>query len=229
MSKATHTNVEPKEERGMVSSYVTGFILSLALTAMPYYLVVNKIVSGNAMLATLLGFAILQVLVQVVFFLHLGRGPKPLYNIIFFVSTIGIILLVVGGSLFIMSHLHYNMTPSETTKQLAEGEAISQVEGKKTGACQVVKTNHRITITSGKANPAHSEAHLCDTLTFINEDSLVRGITFGTYPKLGTYAGQMVLTVQKKGNQTITLNQLGSYQFYDQLHPEVTGNFTVTQ
>ena len=72
---------QPKAERGTITSYVIGFLLSLVFTAIPYYLVVNKTVEGNTLLATILGFAVLQMAVQIFFFLHLGRGPKPLYNV----------------------------------------------------------------------------------------------------------------------------------------------------
>jgi cytochrome o ubiquinol oxidase operon protein cyoD len=220
MSKTIHTT-------GSVKSYVTGFVLSLICTAIPYYLVVNKTVSGNQLLATIVGFAALQVFIQVFFFLHLGRGPKPLYNIAFFAATLCAILLVVGGSLFIMSHLHYNMASQDTAKQLAESEAISQVEGTKTGACQQVKANHKIIITHGKISPLQTEANLCDTLSFINQDSVPHKISFGTPTKPETYGGQTGLSVRKGLGETITLNQAGTYQFYDRLSPDITGNFTV--
>ncbi len=213
---------------GSVKSYVIGFIVSLLCTAIPYYLVVTKTVSGNTLLATIIGFALLQMLIQIFFFLHLGRGPKPLYNVAFFAATVGIILVVVGGSIFIIDHLHYNMTPTEASKQLAEGEAIHEVGGKKTGACQGVKANHKITIAGSTVSPLKTEAYLCDTLSFINEDNAVHKIGFGTSTKPGTYAGLAELTVRKGLSKTITLNQAGTYQFYDQLYPGLKYTFTVT-
>src|SRR5687768_12731131 len=86
-------------EHGTMKSYVIGFVLSLIFTFIPYYLVVNKTVSGGVLLATILGFAVLQMIIQITFFLHLGRGPKPKWNLYFFISTVGIILVVVGGSI----------------------------------------------------------------------------------------------------------------------------------
>ncbi len=212
-----------------IGSYVTGFILSLVSTVIPYYLVVNKSISGGTLLATILGFAAVQMLIQIFFFLHLGRGPKPLYNVAFFVATIGIILIVVGGSIFIMNHLHYNMTPIEASKQLAESEAIYQVSGKKTGACQVIGANHKVTIINSQVSPAHTQAKLCDTLTFITQDNVIRDIGFGPHPVHEEDGGVSELLVRKRQNKTITLNQLGTYPFHDHLEPTVNGDFTVTQ
>src|SRR5688572_2414166 len=116
MNKLAHTTT--KGEHGTTGSYVIGFILSLVFTLIPYYLVVNKTVTGTAILATILTFGVVQMLIQIFFFLHLGRGPKPMYNVVFFGATASLILVVVLGSVFIMNHLHYNMSPTEVTKKL---------------------------------------------------------------------------------------------------------------
>jgi cytochrome o ubiquinol oxidase subunit IV len=216
-----------KDEHGSVKSYVVGFILSLIFTAIPYYLVVNKTVSGTAIASIILGFALLQMLVQVFFFLHLGRGPKPAYNVVFFAATFGLILVVVGGSMFIIKHLNYNMSPIETTKYLAQKEGIDQLRGKATGACQEIHTNHQVVINGGQATPVKVIANLCDSLTFINHNDEITEITFGLHPSHGTYAGNSEVAVRKGRNETITLNQLGTYQFHDHLNPLIFGEFTV--
>jgi cytochrome o ubiquinol oxidase operon protein cyoD len=230
MSMNESNKTTPSKEHRTMTSYVVGFILSLVFTAIPYYLVVNKTVTGNTLLATILTFAVLQMAVQIFFFLHLGRGPKPLYNVVFFASTVGIIMVVVLGSIFIMDHLNYNMTtPKATTTKLAQDEGISQVGGEKTGACADIGTNYQIVITNGKASPLRTEAHLCDSLTFINQGSTVPEITFGSYPKVADYGGENGLAVRNGHPKTITLNQLGTYQFYDRTHPATAGYFVVTK
>ncbi|MEK7499800.1 MAG: cytochrome o ubiquinol oxidase subunit IV [Patescibacteria group bacterium] len=214
-------------EHGTMLSYVIGYILSLVFTFIPYYMVVNKTASGTALLATILGFAVFQMIIQILFFLHLGREPKPRYNLTFFIATVTIILVVVGGSLFIMSHLYDNMTPTEVTKKLAQNEGIDQVGDEKTGACQQLYINHKVIIANGKVSPINTEAGLCDTLTFLNQDDKVRVITFGTHPDHKNYAGQTDQSVRKGRGKSITLNQEGTYQFHDHLDPGVTGYFTV--
>jgi cytochrome o ubiquinol oxidase operon protein cyoD len=216
-------------EHGTTQSYIIGFLLSLVFTFIPYYLVVNKAVAGNALLVTILGFAVLQMLIQVFFFLHLGRGPKPFYNVVFFAFTVGTILVVVGGSIFIMNNLYSLMGSAEVTTKLAENEAIYQVGGQATGACQGVRENHQVTIKNGNVSPVYTEAHRCDTLTFINEDDTVREMTFGQHPRQDSYAGESELTVRKDRPETITLNTAGTYLFHDHADPAVIGHFTVTE
>ncbi|MDB5163753.1 MAG: cyoD [Candidatus Saccharibacteria bacterium] len=228
MSQEHPEDSRPKREPGTLESYIIGFCLSLLLTALPYRLVVTKAVTGNTLLATILGFAALQMLVQIFFFLHLGRGPKPLYNVVFFGSTVGLIAVVVGGSIFIMNHLHYNMTPTEASNQLAQDEGIYQVEGTNTGACQKLNAKHQVTISSGKISPIDTKAQLCDTLTFMNEDSAAHDIAFGTYPNQDTYDGQTKLMLRKGGGMTITLDRSGTYQFYEHDNPKIAGSFTVS-
>ncbi|MDB5183038.1 MAG: cyoD [Candidatus Saccharibacteria bacterium] len=218
----------PKGEGDATKSYFIGFFLSLLFTAVPYYLVTSKTVSGTALLATIVSIAVIQMAIQVFFFLHLGRGPKPLYNVVFFAGTVGLILVVVIGSIFIMNNLHYNMAPADVTTKLAQDESIAQVSGTSTGACQEVYKNYQVIFTDGKMSPHSINAHLCDTLTFVNKDSSAHIVVFGTYPQDASYSGEADLNVNKSVPQTITLNQLGSYQFYDQLDRQTTGDFTVS-
>ena len=222
-----HTHAK-KHAEGSMGSYVIGFILSLIFTFIPYYLVVNETITGTGLQVTILGFAIIQMIIQVTFFLHLGRGPKPNWNLFFFISTVGIIVFIGTASVLIMKHLHYNMSPSDKTTKIVNDEGIYQVGGVMTGACQDIKENHTITIKNGFVNPQYTEANECDTLTFINEDNVVREITFGTHPNHGVYAGEEELLVRSGRGKTITLSETGTYDFHDHLHAEVAGQFTVT-
>lgn len=217
----------PKHQDGTTRSYVTGFVLSLVLTLIPYYLVVNQSVSGSSLLATILGFAMLQLVVQVTFFLHLGRGPKPNWNLFFLVATVVTIMVVVGGSIMIMNNLYRNMKPSEQTKKLTNDEGIYQIGGERTGACQGQHVNHKITIKNSQVTPFHTNARKCDTLTFINEDQEAREITFGMHPQHGVYAGETELALRNGRNKSITLSEPGTYQFHDHLQAETAGGFTV--
>ncbi len=221
------TNGEVSAEHGTTGSYVVGFILSLIFTFIPYYLVKYQAMSGTLLLVTILGFAVIQLVIQVTFFLHLGRGPKPNWNLFFFIATVGIILVVVGGSIMIMNNLYRNMIPSDQVSKLTNDEGIYQIGGEKTGACKGQYANHKITIKDGRLNPVHTITGLCNTLTFINEDDEAREITFGSHPEHGVYAGESELLVRKGRAKTITLSEPGTYRFHDHLHAEITGSFTV--
>lgn len=217
-------------EHGTMETYVIGFILSVALSLLPYYLVVTKAASGTALLVTILVFAVLQMLVQIIFFLHLGRGPKPRWNLFFFIATVGIILIVVGGSIMIMSSINNSMVmPSDQKKKLIDDEGIYQIGGAKTGACQGQYANHKITIKNDQINPLYTDAQKCDTLTFINEDNDARKLTFGSHPEHGVYAGETEIEVRKVRSKSITLSESGTFKFHDDdVRPEITGSFTVS-
>ena len=55
--------------------------------------------------------AIAQIGVHLVFFLHMGSGPDNTNNILALVLGVLIVLLVIGGSIWIISNLNANMTP----------------------------------------------------------------------------------------------------------------------
>lgn len=217
-----------KGEHGTTRSYIIGFILSLIFTIIPYHLVVNEVLSGNALLTTILGIAVLQMFIQIFFFLHLGRGPKPFYNVVFFFATAGIIVIVISASLFIMSNLYHNMSPGEVARKKAQDEGIAQIGGADTGACQGNKDNHLVVIQNSLASPAHISAKRCDTLTFLNEDGTKREMVFGPHPNYRNYGGEDKVVLDDGRPETITLNESGSFMFHDHLKPEVAGHLIVT-
>lgn len=96
-----------------LTTYVTGFVLSVLLTLAAYFSVVNDAVTGGALVAVIVGLAIAQLLVQLVFFLHLGRESRPRLNLMMFSFMLIVVGIVVIGSLWIMHNLDYNMMPKD--------------------------------------------------------------------------------------------------------------------
>ncbi len=227
--KSHSTKTIAKREHGTTASYIIGFVLSLIFAVIPYYVVVNKSVSGNALIATILSFAVVQMLIQIFFFLHLGRGPKPLYNVVFFFATSGVIIIVIGASLLIMSNLYRNMSPGEVVIKVAQKENISQVSGAETGACNEIKNNHVVIFKAGRAEPASVEASRCDSLTFINQDDKTRDIAFGPHPEHASYSGESEIILNHGDSETITLNQTGNYLFHDHLEATLSGFLIVKE
>lgn len=217
-----------KQEHGTMQSYVIGFILSLICTFIPYVLVVHHSLSGTMLLVAIIGFAVLQMVIQITFFLHLGRGPKPRWNLYFFIATIGIVLIVVGGSILIIHNLHYNMLPSDQIAKIVNDEGIPQIGGQATGACQGQHTNHQVTIKNSGVSPLHTTASKCDTLTFIEADAGTREMAFGPHIHHIAYAGVTEFSLRKGYSETITLSQSGTYTFHDHLNEATAGDFTVS-
>ncbi|HSW77616.1 MAG TPA: cytochrome o ubiquinol oxidase subunit IV [Candidatus Chromulinivoraceae bacterium] len=89
--------------------YIAGFILSVLLTFSAYEFVVNHYVGGVGLIAIIVTLAITQLIVQLVFFLHLGRGKEAKWNLAAFLFMLMILVILVAGSLWIMYNLNYNM------------------------------------------------------------------------------------------------------------------------
>ena len=102
--------------------YVVGFILAVVLTLLAYLVVVNHWLSGGMLVAAIIALAIVQLVVQLVFFLHLGRGKSARWNVAAFLFMALILVIIVAGSLWIMHNLDYNMqmTPGEMDKYMKQ-------------------------------------------------------------------------------------------------------------
>ncbi len=127
MANSRPLSTQDSSETGDASAktYTIGFILSLILTIVPFTLVAQKMLHGNVLIAALFGFALLQLYVQLVFFLHMGQGRDRRWNLAAFLFTVLVVLIVVLGSLWIMNNLHYNMeSPRELDKRLIEKEGF---------------------------------------------------------------------------------------------------------
>lgn len=94
-----------------VKGYLTGFILSIILTAIPFAMVMGNMLPRNALYATVIVCAVVQIIVHLVYFLHLDTKTEGGWNMVAFVFAVIIILIVVVGSLWIMWNLNYNMMP----------------------------------------------------------------------------------------------------------------------
>jgi len=95
--------------RGNFKSYLTGFVLSLILTAIPFSLVMNGTWSFPATLAVICSAGTVQILVHLYYFLHLDTSSAARWNVLAMIFTLLIMVLFVGGTIWIMSSLHYRM------------------------------------------------------------------------------------------------------------------------
>jgi len=95
--------------RGSLTTYVTGFSLSLVLTLIAYMAVSRQLLSKDILVGTIIILAVAQLVVQMVFFLHLGSESKPRWNITAFLFMLMVLSILVFGSLWIMHNLNYHM------------------------------------------------------------------------------------------------------------------------
>lgn len=106
-----HHNVHDASH-GSFKSYTIGFVLSLLLAVIPYLMVYKHMLSAEMLLVSIVVLAILRLLVQLIFFLHLNRESNPRWNLIAFLFTLLILSIIVVGYLWIMYNLWLNMMPA---------------------------------------------------------------------------------------------------------------------
>ena len=95
--------------RANFRSYATGFILSIVLTVISFALVMSGKFSRSAVLFGIFCAAIVQILVHLHYFLHLDTSSAMRWNVLALVFALLIIILIVGGTIWIMYHLNYRM------------------------------------------------------------------------------------------------------------------------
>lgn len=89
---------------GSLKSYVLGFVLSIVLTIIPLVIVMNDLMSRSATFVVIMIAAVMQLLVQFFFFMHLNETEKPRWNVMGLILGAIILLTVVGGSIWIMEY-----------------------------------------------------------------------------------------------------------------------------
>ena len=116
-----HTETSPvgsEVARGTLRSYVTGFVISIVVTLTAFGLVELHVLHGHEsisheiLIPLLIIFAIVQLVVQLVFFLHLGKGSSAGWNLVVLAFALLIVAIVVGGSLWIMHNLQHTSSPT---------------------------------------------------------------------------------------------------------------------
>lgn len=122
------SNQGHETKHGSYAAYIVGFMLSIVLTLAAYFAIVNDWFSGTAALLFVTALAVAQLLVQLLFFLHLGQERGPRWNLMSFLFAGMVVFIVVIGSIWIMYNLDYNMTrtmtPEEIDQLIIEDEGI---------------------------------------------------------------------------------------------------------
>ncbi|MBU6248351.1 MAG: cytochrome o ubiquinol oxidase subunit IV [Xanthomonadaceae bacterium] len=97
------------EGHGSLKSYIVGFGLSVLLTLASFGTVMSGVVPHHLMLPGIVVFAVAQLLVQLVFFLHMGTSPGKQGNLAIMLFTLLILAIVVVGSLWVLHNMNVNM------------------------------------------------------------------------------------------------------------------------
>jgi cytochrome o ubiquinol oxidase operon protein cyoD len=95
--------------RGSFKSYAIGFLLSLVLTVISFALVMEGALPRRAVLLGIFCAAMVQILIHLHYFLHLDTSSEARWNVMALFLTILIMILFVGGTLWIMFNLNERM------------------------------------------------------------------------------------------------------------------------
>ena len=94
---------------GSVKEYVVGLLLSIVLTVVPFGIIMLDIMSGTPAVVVILVCAVAQLMVQLVFFLHMNTSSEQLWNTTSAMFIVVLVAIVIVGSIWIMAHLNHNM------------------------------------------------------------------------------------------------------------------------
>ena len=98
--------------------YTIGLVLAVALTATSFWVANTSLLWGPGIPLGLVVLAIAQMGIHLVFFLHITTGPDNTNNVLALAFGVLIVILVIGGSLWIMANLNHNMMPMDLLMQM---------------------------------------------------------------------------------------------------------------
>jgi cytochrome o ubiquinol oxidase operon protein cyoD len=101
-----------------VLGYLTGLGLAIVLTATSFFVAGTDLVWQPSIPVALVVLAIAQMGVHLVFFLHITTGADNTNNVLALAFGVLIVILVMGGSLWIMANLNHNMMPMDQIMQM---------------------------------------------------------------------------------------------------------------
>ncbi|MBT2118123.1 cytochrome o ubiquinol oxidase subunit IV [Dyella sp. LX-66] len=96
-----------------LKGYMIGFVLAVLLTAVPFGLVMSGgLKDPSATAFVILGFAAVQIVVHMVYFLHMNAKSEGGWNMLALIFTAVLVLITLSGSIWVMYHLNHNMMPA---------------------------------------------------------------------------------------------------------------------
>lgn len=107
-----HGHHDEEESHGSRTGYVTGFVLAAVLTAIPFWLVMAHPLSNQATALLIMAFAAVQIVVHMIFFLHMNRRAEGGWSMMALLFTVVIVGIALSGSLWVMYHMNTNMMPT---------------------------------------------------------------------------------------------------------------------
>lgn len=106
--------------------YTVGFILAVILTVIPFALVMGKVFESSTTTAlVILGLGAIQMVVHMVYFLHMNAKSEGGWTMLAFMFTLIIVVITLVGSIWVMHNLNTNMMHGMNHEAI---ESIQQVK-----------------------------------------------------------------------------------------------------
>ena len=110
--------LRPADVPAAIRGYLVGLVLATLLTCVSFYIARSTIVWQPSIPIALSVLALAQMGVHLVFFLHITSGPDSVNNVMALAFGLLIVILLVFGSLWIITHLDHNVMPTERLMQM---------------------------------------------------------------------------------------------------------------
>lgn len=97
---------------GTMKGYVTGFMLAVILTAIPFWLIMGDVFRDPKTAAiVVMVFAVAQIFVHMIYFLHMNSKSEGGWTMLAMIFTVVLVIITLAGSFWVMFHLNTNMMP----------------------------------------------------------------------------------------------------------------------
>ena len=100
---------ESNTGKGWFADHQKGFAFSFLITLLPFTLVYTRLLSRTFTIAGIAIAAIIQILLQLHYFLGVGGTHKERWNLVSLIFTFLIMTIFIGGTLWVMFTLNYRM------------------------------------------------------------------------------------------------------------------------
>ena len=109
----SHDDHDGGAPHSTLRGYLTGFVLAVILTAIPFWVVMGKVLGSSAATAiVILAIGVVQIVVHMIYFLHMNGKSEGGWTLLALLFTLVLVVITLSGSLWVMYHLNHNMMPS---------------------------------------------------------------------------------------------------------------------
>jgi cytochrome o ubiquinol oxidase subunit IV len=100
------------DAQGTFRSYMIGFVLSVILTAIPFWLVMGNVLNDTVLTSiVIMALAAVQIVVHMIYFLHMNTKSEGGWTFLALLFTLTLVVITLVGSIWVMYHMDQNMMP----------------------------------------------------------------------------------------------------------------------